>query len=164
MELKKILWLAAAFMLSGCGSDPQKVETAPAPVPAQAAPSKINVRFAVSPSVNPDVDGQPSPLAVRLYELKSLGKFAESDFFSLSDESGAQLGAELIGSEKYYVNPGDAFVKVKKLSPETQYIAVIAAFRDIQQAVWKDFIQIPNDKIGDVLLYIEKLKISIWEK
>lgn len=52
----------------------------------------------------------------------------------------------------------------RTLSDDTRYIAVTAAFRDINQAIWKDKIQINDEKITDLLVFIEKLKISVWKK
>ena len=38
------------------------------------------------PSVNPDRGGRPSPIVVRVYELKSVAAFNSADFFSLFDK------------------------------------------------------------------------------
>jgi type VI secretion system protein VasD len=67
-------------------------------------------------------------------------------------------------SEQYHLKPGDVNIIKRTLSAETRYIAVSAAFRDINQAVWKDTIQLTDEKTTDLLVFIEKLDVSVWKK
>src|SRR5262245_55744080 len=58
-------------------------------------------------AANPDQHGRPSPVVVRVYELKGVGAFNSSDFFSLFDKEAETLGSELIGREEYDLRPGE---------------------------------------------------------
>jgi type VI secretion system protein VasD len=163
MRVPTIILLIAALALFGCSSDPEK----PAPVAEpklKSPPRTIQLHMVVSDQVNPDVDGRPSPIVIRIYELKSLGKFEEGDFYKLFENYDAHLGPELIVSEEFHLKPGDVNIIKRTLSDDTRYIAVSAAFRDINQALWKDTIQLTDEKITDLLVFIEKLNTSVWKK
>jgi type VI secretion system protein VasD len=43
----------------------------------------IDTRIAVSAEVNQDINNRPSPIVVRIFELKNLGIYTESDFYDL---------------------------------------------------------------------------------
>lgn len=163
MRASTVILLIAALALSGCSSDPEKPAPVAEPSP-KAPPRTVQIHMVVSDQVNPDLNGRPSPIVMRIYELKSLGKFVEGDFYKLFENYDSHLGSELIESEEFHLKPGDVTMIQRTLSDDTRYIAVTAAFRDINQAIWKDKIQINDEKITDLLVFIEKLKISVWKK
>ena len=163
MRATTVILLIAILALFGCSSDPEKPVPVAEPSP-KAPPRTVQLHMVVSEQANPDVDERPSPIVIRIYELKSLGKFEVGDFDKLFENYDSYLGPELIGSEEYHLKPGDVNIIKRTLSDETRYIAVSAAFRDINQALWKDTIQLTDEKITDVLVFIEKLNISVWKK
>jgi len=52
--------------------------------------------LAVSPDVNPDANGRPSPVVVHVYQLRADGAFRRVEFFELMDDSVKALGEVLI--------------------------------------------------------------------
>ncbi len=129
-----------------------------------ASPTVINATLMASPEVNPDLSGRPSPVVVRVYELKSLGTFEAADFYNLFDNPEAILGAALVNSVQFHLNPGETKRYNNTTSPETNYFAVTAAYRKLDHAVWRDHIIIPAAKITDLIIHMEKLSISIVKK
>ncbi len=144
-----------SLLLSGCGTSPEKPE---------APPTVVNAKIAVSAQANPDINNRASPIVVRIFELKSLGTFNESDFYGLFDNYESVLGSDLLGSEQIHLNPGDIHTKKQTTAPGTQYIAVIAAYRDLNQAVWRDYVALPAGKETQIMIVVDKLAISIWKK
>ncbi len=63
--------LAFGLALAGCSSTPPQ--------------TTIEVTLAASDQINPNSAHQPSPVVVRVYELKSLDQFSAADFFQLYD-------------------------------------------------------------------------------
>ena len=168
MRVTTVILFFVMLLLSGCSSEPEK----PAPEkpvtvaepPPKAPPSTVQLHMLVSEQANPDLNGRPSPIVIRIYELKSLGKFEEADFYKLFENYDSYLGPELTGTEQYHLKPGDVNIIKRTLSAETKYIGVLAAFRDTNQALWKDTIQLTDEKTTDILVFIEKLNISVWKK
>lgn len=161
---RRWLGLILLVLLSiACNSSPEK-PAKPEDTAVDAKAKAIGINISVSTQVNPDINERPSPIVVRVYQLKSLGSYKESDFYGLFDDYEAVLGEDLIGSEQLHLNPGDTRTLKSSVSPETQYIAVIAAFRDINQAMWRDSILIPVEKTAKLLIYVDKLSVSVWKK
>lgn len=155
MQLFKISVFLAFLLLQGCSSEPERPEP---------LPTIISAKIAIAANANPDVSDRPSPIVIRLYELKSIGKYVEADFFALFDDYESSLGSDLLGSEQFHLKPGELHHLTHEVSPETRYIAVAAAYRDIDRAVWRDSIMIPAEKTTDLLVFVEKLSVSIWKK
>ena len=113
-----------------------------APIPAQAAPqppkpSVAELSFVIDANVNPDSSGRPSPVVVRIYELKSLAAFNRADFFSLYERDKEQLGPDLVNRDELPLMPGGKPQAITTLRSDTRYLGVVAAFRDIERARWR---------------------------
>lgn len=154
-KLFNISLMLALLGLQSCSSEPEKPEP---------PPTIISVKIAVSPKANPDVDGRPSPVVVRLYELKSVGKYVEADFYGLFEKYDSSLGSDLLGSEQFHLKPGQVHTVTHEVPHETRFIAVAVAYRDIDRAVWRDSIMIPAEKTTDLLVFVEDLTVGIWKK
>lgn len=168
MRATTVIFFIVILAMFGCSSDPEKPApekpVAAAEPPPKASPTTVKVHMIVSGDANPDIDGRPSPIVIRIYELKSLGKFEEADFYKLFENYDSQLGPELVASEQYNLKPSDVSIIKRTLSAETRYIGVSAAFRDINQAIWKDTLELPDEKTTDLLVFIGRLNISVWKK
>ena len=155
---KRILALILLVLIfTGCNSSPEKPETNEPQV-------MTDINITASTLLNPDINNRPSPVVIRIYELKSLGVYTESDFYGLFEDYESVLGKDLISSEQFHLNPGDTRIVKNSLSSETQYIAVIAAFRDINRAMWRDSIIISAEKARQLLIFVDELSVSVWKK
>jgi type VI secretion system protein VasD len=90
-----------------------------------------------APTSNPDVRGRPSPIVLRVYELRALGAFNNADFFSLFEKEAETLGAELVGREEYTLQPAETRPYQRQLQPDTKFIGVAVAFRDLENSRWR---------------------------
>ncbi len=115
----------------------------------------------VDAGVNPDAHGRPSPVVVRLYELKALAAFRSSDFFSLFDHDQQTLGVELVTKEEYLLEPGYKRQFDRKLQPDTRFIGVIAAFRDLERSQWRATMTVVQQETTPVFIRIEANKVSV---
>ncbi len=86
--------------------------------------------------LNPDVNGRPSPVVVTLYQLKNAYNFRQADYESLSDNSAKALGGDLIDQSSIEIRPGDKNKTNLTLSPNTNYLGIMAAYRNINNGVW----------------------------
>jgi len=113
--------------------------------------SSIKASLHADKALNPDLNGRPSPLVVRLYELKSLSVFNNADFFNLFEQDVALLGDELQMRDELAFQPGETKTLERDLRVDTRYIGLIGAYRDIENARWRDSIEVD----GDLELVIE---------
>jgi type VI secretion system protein VasD len=109
---------------------------APQP-PAPPKPSIAELSFVIDANVNPDASGRPSPVVVRIYELKSLAAFNRADFFSLYEKDREQLGPDLVNRDELPLMPGGKPQALTTLKSDTRYLGIVVAFRDIERARWR---------------------------
>src|SRR5262247_1114071 len=127
-SVRRLLLACAVALAVGCGSSPPLLRGA----------------ITVAPNVNPDRAGRPSPIVVRVYELKSVAAFNGADFFALFENEQATLSSELIGREEFQLQPAETREYRRQLQPETKFIGVVGAFRDLEQARWRQTVPVPS--------------------
>ena len=88
-------------------------------------------------TLNPDIHGRASPVVLRVYELSAWQAFHNSDFFNLYDDAEQLLKGDLLSVKEIVVRPGQPYTHEMNLNPQTRYIGIAAAFRDIQDARWR---------------------------
>ena len=109
------------------------------PPPPPPPPTLLELDLRTAPELNPDLRGRPSPLVLRTYELKTRAAFDAADFFSLWDREKETLGAELVARDELVLQPGATGRRIERRAQEdTRVFAVVAAFRDIERARWRD--------------------------
>ncbi len=64
-----------------------------------SSPPRLRPTLVVAQDVNPDRAGRPSPIVVRIYQLKEEGAFNNADYFALMDKEQETLGASLVSRE-----------------------------------------------------------------
>ena len=99
--------------------------------------TKVDLRLVAGGDLNPDDSGRPSPLVVRLLELKNIAGFENAEFFSLYSHEAETLGADLISSEEIELKPGDVQDIKFALKPGSKYIAILAAYRQLDKSAWR---------------------------
>ncbi|MBS8262600.1 type VI secretion system lipoprotein TssJ [Roseibium polysiphoniae] len=124
-------------------------------------PTPIAVELNADANVNPNEDGEPSPIVVRIYELKGTKAFNNADFFDFVDDDNKLLGADLIGSAEYELTPGKSQKYDRDISSEATHLGVIAGFRDIQSAQWRDSIELQKEKKNEFVIYLTSLAVRI---
>ena len=143
--------LLMTAVISGC------FKKDPPPAPATI----INAEVLASDVINPDGEGRPSPIVVRIFELKSLGTFNTIEFFPLYNDEDATLGGDLVYREEFSLVPGGKKLYTRTPPEDTQYLAVIAAFRKIDQATWKAAVPIPAERVTNLIIQLDSLSVSI---
>ena len=103
----------------------------------QSEITKLDIRLTASGDLNPDISGRPSPLVVRLYELKAPSIFEQADFFSLYDYGKETLGPDFVALEELTLKPGEQLDMKLALDNSTNYIAIMGAYRDMNGSNWR---------------------------
>ena len=126
-------------------------------------PSAIRVKGSMETTadLNPDPGGRPSPVVVRVYQLRSPGAFDSADFFALYDNEIATLGQNLITREEFELQPGESREYNTELDLATKYLGVIAAFRDLENARWRSLLKLPDEKKIHLQIKLESLAVTI---
>lgn len=141
-----LLLAASAALAAGCASQP--------------APTMLAGSVVASAGLNPSVSGRPSPLLLRLYELKSDTAFKQADFMSLYQSDQAALGAEMVAREEIMLQPGQTHPLARALDAQTRHLGVVAAYRDLERAVWRATVAVQPGRANRLTIRAEPLAVS----
>jgi type VI secretion system protein VasD len=155
--------LAAACAGAHCGKAPPPPPTPPPAAPVTiAAPPEAKVKaamtIAANADVNPDAGGRPSPVVVRVYQLKADAAFRDADFFVLYKDEQKALGPELITRDEFILAPTESRTLDVTLSPDARFVGAIAAFRDIRNAEWRSIVPAPRTGMN---IAVERARVVI---
>ena len=143
--------LSLTILTSGCGKDVK--------LPPPSA--QVNVEIKAAAELNPDESGRPSPVVLRIYALKSLGKFNSANFYDLYNDDQAQLGGDLVNVEEFHLTPGGQKIYVREIPPDALYLGVLAAYRGLINAVWRDSIPMPGGRATNFTVKLGENTVSI---
>jgi type VI secretion system protein VasD len=123
--------LAALLMLPGCAAlSPYSTQT------------RLEMKLTGNELLNPDINGRPSPVVVRLLELKNPVAFETRDFFSLYERGGEALAQDLVAREELELRPGDSIDLKLHVAPGSRYVGVMAAYRNLPDTRWRYVIEL----------------------
>ncbi len=148
-------------MLTGCVGTAAGVTKGTLDFMFEDKPPKLVANIQASADVNPDTEGSPSPVVIRIYELNSLAEFNAADFFALYDNDTDVLAEELILREEKTLLPSEGFLIERELNIATRYVGIIVAYQDIENAKWRASFETPVSKKTKVDIIVNDLKIDI---
>jgi len=120
----------------------------------------VNGSIEAATGLNPSVTQRPSPLMIRIYELKSAAAFNQADFMSLYQSDQVTLGADLLAKEEMMLQPGESRQYTKKLSAETRFVGVFGAYRNLEQATWRSIAAVQPGQSQKIAIRAEPLAVS----
>lgn len=118
--------------------------------------TKLNLRLTASDQLNPDLNGRPSPIVVRLYELKHAVAFENADFFSLYERARESLAPDMVATEELELRPGETVELKLSVQKGSRYVGVVAAYRDLSQASWRSTLHLPPRTATEVDLTLDE--------
>jgi len=139
--------LLLASALSGCGTSVPK-------------PTRLQGNIVAAVGLNPSINDRPSPLLLRIYELRSPTAFNQADFMSLYQSDQTTLAADLVMREEVMLQPGETRPFNKLLAPETRFIGVIAVYRNLERATWRAVVPVALNKTQQLTVRAESLALS----
>ncbi|WP_019936115.1 type VI secretion system lipoprotein TssJ [Oceanimonas smirnovii] len=117
------LLLALSMTLAGCSLQPSA--------------TFLDLSLVASEQQNPDVNGRPSPMIIKLIELNSASAFDNGDFFALYGATADTLGRDMVAMESLAVRPGETVQLFLRLRPDSRYVGVVAAYRELNGNNWR---------------------------
>ena len=124
-------------------------------------PTRLELNMQATDDINPAADGSAAPVVILMYELSANSKFESSDFFSLYAEKPATLGDEMINRQEQNLMPSQELTIKRELKPETKYLGLVAAFRDIDNATWRITIPIKPTALNGIDIKLNKNSMTL---
>lgn len=138
-----LLALPTASLLSGCGAVSAIATPSAPPPPVTVVPNAI-FEVQADKSINPDDNGTPKPVLLRLYELKAAASFERASFLDLMEKDEAAIGADFVRREEWLILPGEKRKIDRKGNAEVRAFGLFAAFRDLERSSWRTVINAPG--------------------
>lgn len=147
-RLLSLAFIAALLSLAGCAA-----------LSPYSDMTKLDLSLAGSDQLNPDLNGRPSPIVVRLMELKHPVAFENADFFSLYQRPKEALAPDLVTQEELELRPGETRQLKVSVQEGSRYVGVLAAYRDLPEANWRYVIAIDEQQRNAANLSLDELGI-----
>jgi type VI secretion system protein VasD len=136
--------LAALLALGGCSA-----------LSPYSQMTKLDLSLSGSERLNPDLNGRPSPIVLRLLELKHPVAFESADFFSLYQRPKEALAPDLVTQEELELRPGEQRELKLSVQPGSRYVGVLAAYRDLPETSWRFVIPLQEQAHNQVALQLD---------
>lgn len=141
MKRRVVMMLAAVSTLAACG---MFGGGAPPPPPKEAT---LELSLAAGQQLNPNAQRRPSPVQVRVFDLKSPAGFDAATFEGLFERDRETLAADLVSRDDFTLSPGEGKKIERKLGPDTKVLGIAVGFRDLERASWRTTVALkPNAK------------------
>lgn len=124
----------------------------------------VNGRLTAAADLNPSVSGRPSPLVLRIYELRSSAAFNQADFMALYQGDQAALAGDLVAREEITLQPGESRPLKRPLAADTRFIGVVGLFRDLEHARWRAVAGVVPGKSQALQIRVDALAVTIGSK
>lgn len=118
--------------------------------------TKVNLKLTASDTLNPDLNGRPSPVVVRLFELKHPVAFENADFFSLYERAKESLAPDMVATEELELRPGETVELKLNVEEGSQYVGILAAYRDLPESKWRYTLQVTPVEVTDADLTLDQ--------
>ncbi|AHF67721.1 MULTISPECIES: type VI secretion system lipoprotein TssJ [Pseudomonas] len=142
---KTLAALTALVVLAGCST-----------LSPYSHLTKLNLKLTASDRLNPDLNGRPSPIVVRLFELKHPVAFENADFFSLYERAKESLAPDMVTSEELELRPGETVELKLTVGEGSRYVGVLAAYRDLPETRWRYTLQVTPLALTDAELVLDQ--------
>tara|TARA_R110001599_G_scaffold185680_1_gene379930 strand:- start:17981 stop:18517 length:537 start_codon:yes stop_codon:yes gene_type:complete len=126
-----LVCLSSFIIVSGCGSN-------------QTISMDIEGNIQATSVLNPDIKGEYKPVNIKVYYLKSDTEFSQAGFADLYKYTDKVLGDSILHISSHQLLPGQTIELEEEVPMGLKYIGVVAAFRHLQNATWKDIKPIPE--------------------
>jgi type VI secretion system protein VasD len=146
--LPRLMALACASLLSGCGPEPKP-------------PAILTLTITGAADQNPSTSSAASSVAVRIYQLTATAKFERGDWPGLTEREQQTLGADSAGSQEFVITPGQRRDVTLELKPMVQWLGAVVLYRDIDNAQWRASAPVATSGPTRLTLNIGKLAIKL---
>jgi type VI secretion system protein VasD len=128
---------------------------------AEARETKLRSEVSAAENINPNRRGTPQPVKLHIFYLAEDDAFLAANFGDLVNPESPVLGEELVRRTETLVGPGEVLALDEAFDEAAKFIGVVAAFTDIDLAVWRAVEAVPEKKWTDVVRLLSRNKLEI---
>jgi len=106
-------------------------------IPFVSSDSYLKLTLSASSDINPNPAGRASPLNVKTYVLSERTTFDNLRFDAAFEKAKVLLDDELVSQKEYIFQPGESKRYKIKVTEDSKFVVVLAAYREVDAAKWK---------------------------
>jgi len=149
--LSKAGTLCLCILLFGCMSTAEK---------------KIDFSYNITASsdINPDIQGRPSSVVVRIFQLTNKLNFENASYDELLGSEYNALGTEFINLDEYLIDPDTKTEIELKISENTTFIGVAVGYRSVDMVTWRTVMSVPEQSFwrdSGLEIKVERLSVRV---
>ncbi len=122
--------------------------------PPPPEPTRVVIEFEAAGNLNPNIDGRPSPVEVRIYHLRSYSAFKGAGFMPLFDGDEKVLGKELVHKQVLYLKPEEKHTVFFETAEDIRTLGIFAVFRDYDRGRGKVATGLQKNKTNVVDVFL----------
>jgi type VI secretion system protein VasD len=150
---KKVSVICLCIFLTACSSTSE---------------NNVDFRYLISATsdINPDIEGHPSSVIVRVYQLANKINFENANYDELFESKHNALGTEFITLNEYLVDPNSLNDIDLKISENAKFIGVVVGYRSVDMVTWRTVIPVPEGSFwrgSGLEIKVEKLSVRVIE-
>ncbi len=148
------------LMVSGCTTS-EVLREVMDPKNILSEKTKLDLTITMAADLNPDQNGRPSPVVVRIYSLKSPSIFENTDYVSLYYNDKQVLSADFSGMEEHDFRPSQVFKAQLEFDEQASFVGFLVAFQDIEQSRWRMVLPLERKQHNDIHLKLTRNSIVL---
>ena len=130
--------------------------------------NNVDFRYLISAAsdINPDIEGRPSSVIVRVYQLTNKINFENANYNELFESEHNALGTEYITLNEYFIDPNSKKDIDLKISENAKYIGVVVGYRSVDMVTWRTVMAVPEGSFwrgSGLEIKVEKLSVRVIE-
>lgn len=125
------------------------------------SPTRTSLNLSAATGLNPNQASQPSPLVVRVYELKSVDTFNQLQFFDLFDQDVAKLGGDLLNRREVEIQPGATMEWKREADPGARYVGAIAGYRELSNITWRASVPLRQEARNNITVRLDEHSMTL---
>lgn len=133
-------WLLIVLLtvLSGCGAlDAMRI------IGGQEGKFFVSVELVADAQLNPNQLNQSFPVEVQVFLMARESEFLRADYFKFHNQRAESI-SDL--AKTVVIRPGDVETIRFEIDEYVRFVGVIAAFQDIDNASWRDVVQVGDNR------------------
>lgn len=144
-----------AGTLSGCLQVRKKLEIE----------TKAEIDFYAASDVNPNTEGRPSPVVIKLFKLADSRQFKQQDFLALYENAKERLGVDLLETVQLKeFAPNEQRIEKFKLNPDVKYMGILVEYSRYKEATATLVLPIESYKTNKYRVKLSHLNIRTQEE
>jgi type VI secretion system protein VasD len=129
--------------------------------PDKPKPTLLEAILVSSASINPDLNGRPSPVLVRVFVLKNSASFESADMIALFEHERDALAADLIDKEEIVVKPDETRALERTLAPEATALGFAVEYRDVDHAAWRLTVPLHPGERNRLVARLDGIRVTV---